>query len=137
MKNDRQTETTEAATDMTHGSRRYRLTFDGNPKELARRDAGIGHHVILLWSRRTGRTAVVVDEGATGELVELDVRVCENPLELYRHPFAYIPLRGHPGRTSLARKRAGDMTKSREEVRSMAKKDEGTKEIKKGKESER
>jgi hypothetical protein len=58
---------------------RYRLTFDPNPKELARRDAGAGHHVALLWSRRTGRAAVVVEEEATEELIELEVAEQENP----------------------------------------------------------
>jgi hypothetical protein len=77
--------------------RRYRLTFDANPKELATRETG-GSHVVLLWSRRTGRTAVVVEEDSTGEVVELEVDGLENPLELYRHPYAYIPRRGHPGR---------------------------------------
>jgi hypothetical protein len=76
---------------------RYRLTFDANPKELARREAG-GSHVALLWSRRTGRAAVVVEEDASGELVELEVEADENPLELYQHPYVYIPARGHPGR---------------------------------------
>jgi hypothetical protein len=85
---------TEGGTNM----HRYRLTFDANPKELARREAGIGHHVVLLWSRRTGRAGVVVEEDATGELVELDVDENENPLELFHHPYAYMPLRGHPGR---------------------------------------
>jgi hypothetical protein len=78
---------------------RYRLTFDPNPKELVRRDAG-GSHVALLWSRRRRRAAVVVEEDATGELVELDVRERENPLELYQHAFAYLPTRGHPGKRS-------------------------------------
>jgi hypothetical protein len=77
---------------------RYRLTFDANPKELASRDAGFGHHVVLLWSRRTGRAAVVVEEDATGELVELDVEERDNPLELYHHAYAYMAARGHPGR---------------------------------------
>lgn len=84
-------------------ARRYRLTFDAQPKELARRDAGIGRHVVLLWSRRTGRAAVVVDEDVTGELVELDVLERENPLELYLHPYAYIAARGHPGRAARPR----------------------------------
>lgn len=75
---------------------RYRLTFDPNPKELARREAG-GSHVALLWSRRTGRAAVVVEEDATGEVVELDIRERENPLEFYEHPYVYIPARGHAG----------------------------------------
>lgn len=78
--------------------RRYRLTFDPNPKELTRRDAGIGSHVVLLWSRRAGRAAVVVEEDTTGELIELDVGEDENPLELFNHPYAYMRLRGHPGR---------------------------------------
>lgn len=77
---------------------RYRLTFDVNPKELARREAGLGRHVVLLWSRRTGRTAVVVDEEATGELIELEVAAQENALEIYNHPYAYLVARGHPGR---------------------------------------
>ena len=34
----------------------------------------------------------------TGELIELDVGEDENPLELFKHPYAYMPLRGHPGR---------------------------------------
>jgi len=76
---------------------RYQLTFDANPKELARRDAGLGNHVALLWSRRTGRIAVVVED-ATGEVVELDVEERENALELFRHPYAYLVARGHPGR---------------------------------------
>ena len=80
--------------------RRYRLTFDPNPKELARRDAGLGSHVVLLWSRRTGRAGVVIAEDSTGELIELDVEERENALELYRHPYAYlaVPGRGHEGR---------------------------------------
>ena len=79
---------------------RYRLTYDPNPKELARRDAAIGSHVVLLWSRRTGRAGVVVEEDSTGELIELEVDERENPLDLYNHPYAYlaVPGRGHPGR---------------------------------------
>lgn len=86
---------------------RYRLTFDANPKELARRDFG-GSHVVLLWSRRRRRAAVVVEEESSGELVELDVRERENPLELYQHPYAYLHTRGHPGtrRNSRAAGRA-------------------------------
>ena len=75
---------------------RHRLTFDPNPKELASRDAGCTH-VVLLWSRRSGRAAVVVEDDATGEVVEIDVRERENPLDLFHHPFVYAPKRGHPG----------------------------------------
>jgi hypothetical protein len=74
---------------------RHRLTFDSNPKELASRDAG-GAHVLLLWSRRTGRAAVVVED-LTGDVVEMDVLEQENPLELFEHPFVYVLQRGHPG----------------------------------------
>jgi hypothetical protein len=84
---------TTTETEMT----RYRLTFDPNPKELARRD-NAGSHVVLLWSRRRHRAAVVVDDEDTGELVELDIRERENPLELYQHPYAYLPTHGHPGK---------------------------------------
>ncbi len=76
---------------------RYRTTFDANPKELARRESG-SSRIVLLWSRRRHRAAVVIDEDATGELIQLDIRERENPLELYRHPYAYIPARGRPGR---------------------------------------
>lgn len=78
---------------------RYRLTFDANAKELARRDSA-GTHVALLWSRRRHRAAVVLEEDATGELLELDVYERENPLELYQHPYAYLKTRGHPGKRS-------------------------------------
>jgi len=76
---------------------RYRLTFDANPKELARRDSA-GTHVALLWSRRQHRAAVVLEEDATGELVELEIHEQENPLQLYQHPYAYLNTRGHPGK---------------------------------------
>ena len=79
---------------------RHRLTFDANPKELAARDAGCTH-VLLLWSRRTGRAAVVIEDDATGEVVEMDVREHENPLELFHHPFVYAIERGHPGVGSI------------------------------------
>jgi hypothetical protein len=49
-----------------------RLTFDGNPKELAHRDSG-PTHVAILWSRRTGRAAVVAED---------------------EHPFAFAKERG-------------------------------------------
>jgi hypothetical protein len=82
--------------------RRRRLTFDPNPKELASRAAGGGSSVALLWSRRTGRAAIVVEE-VSGEVVELDVGERDNPLELYQHPYAYIRARGHPGRPDPGR----------------------------------
>jgi hypothetical protein len=76
-----------------------RLTFDANPKELACRHDG-ATDVSLLWSRRARRTAVVVENGITGEAVELDVRAGESPLDVYEHAFAYAPRRGRPGRNA-------------------------------------
>jgi hypothetical protein len=75
----------------------YRLTYDLHPKELARRDSA-GTHVALLWSRSKHRASVVVEDDATGELVELDIRERENPLDIFEHPYAYLSRRGHPGR---------------------------------------
>ena len=71
----------------------YRLTFDPNPTELASRQAG-GACVLLLWSRCSGRAAVLVDDETTGEIFELDVRAQDNPLELFEHPFVYLVARG-------------------------------------------
>jgi hypothetical protein len=70
-----------------------RLTFDGNPKELAHRDSG-PTHVAILWSRRTGRAAVVAEDDSTGEVIELEIRKGDDPLELYEHPFAFAKERG-------------------------------------------
>lgn len=103
---------------------RYRLTFDPNPKELARRDAA-GSHVVLLWSRRLHRAAVVVHEDATGDLLELDIRDRDNPLDLYEHPYAYVPARGHPGTS------AGAIRTHSKEVTKVAKKTHEKREIRK------
>jgi hypothetical protein len=75
---------------------RRRLTFDANPKELATRHDGT-LWISLLWSRRKHRAAVVVEDDATGETVELDVGERENALDVYEHALAYAPRRGHPG----------------------------------------
>ena len=74
-----------------------RLTFDAHPKELATRSDGMTR-ISLLWSRRTHRAAVVVEDDETGETVELDVQELDNPLDVYEHALAYAPRRGHPGR---------------------------------------
>ncbi len=74
---------------------RHRLTFDPTPKELAARDSS-GTRVVLLWSRRTGRAAVVLEDPG-GEDIEMEVREHENPLELFQHAFVYAVQRGHPG----------------------------------------
>ena len=82
--------------------RRHRLTFDANPKELASREAA-GAEVVLLWSRRTNRAAVVVEDGVTGVVVEIEVRKGENALDVYEHALAYLPTRAFPGRTRKSR----------------------------------
>lgn len=73
-----------------------RLTFDAHPKELATRRDGLTR-ISLLWSRRTHRAAVLVEDDETGETVELEVRERENALDVYEHALAYAPRRGHPG----------------------------------------
>ena len=73
-----------------------RLSFDHNPKLLAQRHTGTAD-VALLWSKRTHRAAVTVDDDATGEHFELLVHDDDNPLELYDHPYAYPTTRhAHP-----------------------------------------
>jgi hypothetical protein len=77
--------------------RRHRLTFDANPKELASRETGVAD-VVLLWSRRSNRAAVVVEDDATGAVSEMEVREGENALDLFEHALAYLPIRSRPGR---------------------------------------
>jgi|SRR5215467_7660868 len=77
--------------------RRHRLTFDANPKELASREAA-GAEVVLLWSRRANRAAVVVEDSETGDVVEMEVREDESALDVYQHALAYLPARAFPGR---------------------------------------
>jgi hypothetical protein len=81
--------------------RRHRLTFDANPKELASREAA-GAEVVLLWSRRTNRAAVVVEDSVTGVVVEMEVRENESALDVYEHALAYLPTRAFPGRPRTA-----------------------------------
>ena len=81
---------------------RRRLTFDANPKELATRHDGT-LWISLLWSRRKHRAAVVVEDGVTGEVVEMEVRENESALDVYEHALAYLPTRAFPGRTRKSR----------------------------------
>jgi hypothetical protein len=68
------------------------LSFDHTPKLLALRRTGSAD-VALLWSKRTHRAAVTVDDAATGEHFELLVQPDDNPLDLYEHPYAYASTR--------------------------------------------
>jgi hypothetical protein len=115
---------------------RYCLTFDANPKELVRRDAG-GSHVALLWSRRRRRAAVVVEEDATGEVVQLDIRDRENPLELFQHPYAYLTTRGHPGKHCPPAGTMRGPTRPTKEVSSVAKKAHDRRDLRKDRERDR
>ncbi len=62
------------------------------PKTLASRRSGTTE-VALVWSRSSGRAAVVVDDPATGEHFELAVRAGDNPLDVFEHPYAYADRR--------------------------------------------
>jgi hypothetical protein len=76
-----------------------RLTFDAYPEELACRDSGTSE-VSFLWSRRTRRAAVVVEDDVTGEATELEMREGDDPLDVHEHAFAHAPRRGRPGRVA-------------------------------------
>ena len=94
---------------------RRRLTFDANPKELASRHDGT-LWISLLWSRRKHRAAVVVEDDATGEAVELDVCERENALDVYQ-PDGVRPLVAEgqtaiAGETIIADLKAGDPQRS-------------------------
>jgi hypothetical protein len=45
--------------------------------------------IALTWSKATGRAVVVVEDSATGDRFELDVRPDESPLDVFEHPYAY------------------------------------------------
>lgn len=64
----------------------------GTTSELAHR-ANDGIEVSLLWSRPTGRLAVVVSDTRAGETFELPAPP-ENALEVFYHPFAYAAAQG-------------------------------------------
>jgi hypothetical protein len=70
-----------------------RLSFDHTPKELASRHSGTVE-IALLWSKRTRRAAVTVEDTATGELIELPLTPTDDPLDVYSHPYAYAAARG-------------------------------------------
>jgi hypothetical protein len=68
------------------------LTFDPSPKLLAIRRSGTTE-IALFWSRRTGRAAVAVEDGSTGDRFELPVGTGDDPLDLFNHPYAYAAAR--------------------------------------------
>lgn len=70
-----------------------RLSFDHTPKELASRHSG-NVEIALLWSKRTHRAAVTLEDAVTGELIELPLRPSDDPLDVYNHPYVYAAARG-------------------------------------------
>jgi hypothetical protein len=60
---------------------------------LASRENG-GIRVTLLWARDTDGVAVRVLDDSSDEQFELSVRPALNPLDAYKHPYAYAVWRG-------------------------------------------
>jgi hypothetical protein len=52
-----------------------------------------GLDVQLVWDPAQNRVAVIVDDTRTGESFEIEVGPGQNPLEVFRHPFAYLARR--------------------------------------------
>jgi len=69
------------------------LSFDHTPKELVLRRSGTCE-VALFWSRRTHRAAVKLEDDATGLTFELPLAECDDPLDVFDHPYAYAAARG-------------------------------------------
>jgi len=65
-----------------------RVSFDHTPKALAERRSGTVE-IVLFWSRRRHRAAVAVEDEATGEHFELEVRPGDNALDVFEHPYWY------------------------------------------------
>lgn len=57
-------------------------------EELAIRE-GDGISVSLLWQRGTDHVRVSVLERHSGNTFELEVAANENPMDVFRHPYAY------------------------------------------------
>jgi hypothetical protein len=71
--------------------------FPPLPRELAHRSAD-GLEVVLLWDDAGSRATVVVGDTRTGQSYEVVLTGAENPLDAFRHPFAYVTARRPPGR---------------------------------------
>ena len=62
-------------------------------RELAHRLAD-GVEVTLYWTPRTNVLAVSVHDQATDDRFELALGPQDNPLDVFRHPYAYAAWRG-------------------------------------------
>ena len=56
--------------------------------ELDERE-GDGIRVTLLWNRATNRLSVLVSDERANDAFALEVREGDDPLDVFRHPFAY------------------------------------------------
>ena len=72
------------------------------PAERRELDARTGDalHVRLLWDPITDRVTVTVADSRTGVEFEIPVGDDENPLDVFRHPFAHIAEGGIEGGSS-------------------------------------
>ena len=65
-------------------------TQPASAEELAFRESD-GLSVSLLWERETHQARVVVQDRKCGHSFELEVVKGENPMDVFRHPYAYAP----------------------------------------------
>ena len=70
----------------------------------SRKNAGI--RVALLWAADTNTVAVLVRDDSTNEQFELLVEPEINPMNVYKHPYAYAAWRGIDYRTPDVRQAA-------------------------------
>jgi hypothetical protein len=76
-------------------------TFPISSRELDSRYHG-GIHVRLLWCEHGNQVFVAVHDPRTGETFCIDVRDGDRPLEVFRHPYAYVARRSPAGTAPVA-----------------------------------
>jgi hypothetical protein len=62
----------------------------GEFRELAFRTSG-GLQVSLLWERLSNAPVVAVFDRRQGHYFEVPVKPGQDPLDVFRHPYAYLP----------------------------------------------
>jgi hypothetical protein len=78
------------------------MPYETSVHELDHRAAD-GVDVALLWDEFTNRVSVTVSDQRTGDFFEVLVTAADNPLDVFKHPFAYAALRGIPYSSGLER----------------------------------
>jgi hypothetical protein len=78
--------------------------IDSGLRELDHR-SGDGFDVTLLWSARTGRVLVAVEDTRTSDAFRITVDP-RDALEAFHHPYAYGCRRGRPPRLAAERRAA-------------------------------